>query len=128
VTGASGESVDEATRVAPAPGPDAGGSVEAAPDAVWYVVVNREQVGPLTPAEVERRYKAGEIDGDVFTWAEGMADWIRLSAVTEFVHLFPVAPAPVKSPPAPLPPWRVRLRRWRRPGASSRGTNRATTM
>lgn len=100
--GASGESVDEATRVAPAPGPDAGGSVESTPDAVWYVVVNREQVGPLTPAEVERRYKAGEIDGDVFTWAEGMADWIRLSAVTEFVHLFPVAPAPVKATPAPV--------------------------
>jgi predicted Zn finger-like uncharacterized protein len=104
---ASGESNEDATRVAPAP-TDAGGSVEAAPDAIWYVVVNREQVGPMTPAEVERRYKAGEIDADAFTWAEGMTDWIRLAAVTEFAHMFPEkaparAPAPVRAAaPAPV--------------------------
>ena len=90
----SSESVDESTRVAPPPTGDAGGSLEASSEAIWYVVVNREQIGPLTPAEVERRYKAGEVDADAFTWAEGMADWIRLAAVTEFAHLFPQPEAP----------------------------------
>ena len=95
---ASGESVEDATRVALAPPGDPGGSVESAgPDAIWYVVVNREQVGPMTSAEVERRFKAGDVDADCFTWAEGMADWIRLAAVTEFSHLFPQPKAPVRA-------------------------------
>lgn len=77
---------DEATRVVGFAPPE--GQTSGASDAIWYVVVNREQVGPLSVADVERRYRGGEIDADSFTWAEGMSDWIRLSAITEFAHLF----------------------------------------
>ncbi|MSP71370.1 MAG: DUF4339 domain-containing protein [Myxococcales bacterium] len=90
-----GEAGEEVTRVVSAPIAEALASGESGGgDAVWYVVVNREQMGPFAPFEVERRYRAGEIDADTFTWAEGMADWIRLAQVTEFSHLFPVASAP----------------------------------
>lgn len=93
------QGAEEPTRVvgqsAPAEAP--------AGDAIWYVVVNREQVGPLTPAEVERRFRAGEIDAETFTWAEGMSDWVRLAAVTEFAHLFEAAeprPAAIGAEPS----------------------------
>ena len=90
-----GEAGEEVTRVASAPISEGLASGESGGgDAVWYVVVNREQMGPFAPFEVERRYRAGEVDADTFTWAEGMADWIRLAQVTEFSHLFPVASAP----------------------------------
>jgi len=52
--------------------------------AVWHVVINREQVGGLTAADVLAYLSRGEIDPDTFTWREGMADWARLSTVPEF--------------------------------------------
>lgn len=78
---------EDATRVADYP-EDQG----PAADAIWYVVINREQVGPLTRRQVEGHFDAGDIDADTFTWAEGMGDWIRLAAVPEFAHLAPSAP------------------------------------
>jgi predicted Zn finger-like uncharacterized protein len=86
----------EVTTTAPRDGADdptrvvgfAGSESTGAGDAIWYVVVNREQVGPLSVADVARRFESGEIDADTFTWAEGMSDWVRLQAVTEFAQLF----------------------------------------
>ena len=75
-------------------------AVQAAAGAVWYVVVSREQVGPLTPDQVLAHFERGEIDADTFTWAEGMADWVRLATIPEFAdHVAAAAPAPAE--PAP---------------------------
>ena len=68
---------------------------QAAPDAIWHVVINREQVGPLSPSQVEGYFQSGDIDIETFIWAEGMADWSRLGSVPQFAHL---APAPAASP------------------------------
>ncbi|MCB9536363.1 MAG: zinc-ribbon domain-containing protein [Myxococcales bacterium] len=94
---------DESTRVT---GYDPQASVEAPPaDAIWHVVINREQVGPLTRAQVQDAFEAGEVNGDSFIWSEGMADWMRLAAVPEFSSLLPApepepAPAPAAAPAA----------------------------
>ena len=69
--------------------PDPDATAIAPPDAVWYVVINREQVGPLTPSQIQERLEHGEIDADTFTWAEGMADWVALASLDEFGALFP---------------------------------------
>lgn len=65
---------------------------------VWYVVVNREQVGPLTPEEVQARVDAGDVSADTFGWREGMGDWTRLGSIPEFSGLFSAAPAAGASP------------------------------
>lgn len=67
-------------------GYDGGGGDQApaADDAVWHLVINQDQVGPLTVAEVQQRFAAGEIDGETFTWREGFADWLPLSQVDTF--------------------------------------------
>ncbi len=62
----------------PAPGGEEG---------VWHIVVEQEQVGPLTVAEVQARFAAGEIDGESYIWREGFADWLPLSQVPDFAHL-----------------------------------------
>jgi TonB family protein len=65
----------------------AGGEAAAGDDAVWHLVINQDQVGPMTVAEVQQRFAAGEIDGESFTWREGFADWLPLSQVDAFAGL-----------------------------------------
>ncbi len=67
---------------------------ESAPEAAapaaeggWHVVVDGEQVGPLTDADVRTKIERGEIKADTYTWKEGFADWVKLSAVPEFAGL-----------------------------------------
>jgi predicted Zn finger-like uncharacterized protein len=57
-------------------------------DAVWHVVVNREQVGPVTPQDVAGYLGRGEITGDAFVWRDGIGDWCKLSTIPAFAHLF----------------------------------------
>jgi predicted Zn finger-like uncharacterized protein len=59
----------------------------AADDAVWHVVINQDQVGPMTAQEVQQRFAAGEIDGETYAWREGFADWMPLAQVDAFAEL-----------------------------------------
>jgi len=74
-----GESQDEASA-APA---------AAAADGGWHIVVEGEQVGPISEADVRSRVERGEIRADTYIWKEGFADWLKLSAVPEFADLAP---------------------------------------
>jgi predicted Zn finger-like uncharacterized protein len=71
----------------------------AVEDAVWHLVIDQEQVGPLAAAEIQRRYAAGEIDGDTYIWREGFADWQPLNAVDAFAGLLGGAAAALPSAP-----------------------------
>jgi predicted Zn finger-like uncharacterized protein len=62
-------------------------------DAVWHLVIDREQVGPLTPAEVRQKFTAGEIDVETYAWREGFGDWLRLGSIEDFRDLAGGAPA-----------------------------------
>ncbi len=61
-----------------------GEQAPAAEDAVWHLVINQDQVGPMTVAEVQQRFAAGEIDAETFTWREGFGDWLPLAQVDAF--------------------------------------------
>ncbi|HEY1814814.1 MAG TPA: GYF domain-containing protein [Kofleriaceae bacterium] len=56
-------------------------------EAVWHLVINQDQVGPMTVAEVQQRFAAGECDGETFAWREGFADWLPLAQVDTFTAL-----------------------------------------
>jgi predicted Zn finger-like uncharacterized protein len=73
------------TKVFDYQGHDDGGGGDG--EAVWHVVVDQEQVGPLTVAEVGQRFNSGQIDGETYIWREGFADWQPLSAVEDFADL-----------------------------------------
>src|SRR5438477_4359540 len=60
------------------------GGAPAADDSVWHVVINQDQVGPMTAAEVQQRFGAGEIDAETYIWREGFADWQPLAQVDAF--------------------------------------------
>ncbi len=86
-----------AAEAAPAPqekdtrvydyGYDGGGAPAGGDDAVWHLVINQDQVGPLTAGEVQQKFASGEIDGETFTWREGFGDWLPLAQVDQFAGL-----------------------------------------
>jgi TonB family protein len=79
---ATPEPAEKDTRVY---GYDGGGA--PADDAVWHLVINQDQVGPMTAAEVQQRFSSGEVDAETFAWREGFADWLPLSQVDAFAGL-----------------------------------------
>lgn len=63
---------------------DFGGTASASE---WYVVVDGEQQGPMTPDEIEAQVASGRINADSFVWRDGMGDWSLLKDVDIFRHL-----------------------------------------
>lgn len=55
--------------------------------AEWYVVVDGDQVGPISPEEIEAYFASGRVQADSFAWREGLGDWIALGELDEFAHL-----------------------------------------
>lgn len=70
-------------------GETGGPEATAAPAAEggWHLVIDGEQVGPIADADVRTKIERGEVKGDTYTWKEGFADWVKLSAVPEFAGL-----------------------------------------
>ena len=72
------------------------GDEPAASDAIWHLVIQQEQIGPMTAGDVGHRFASGEINGETFAWREGQADWLPLAQLDAFASLV-VATAPVES-------------------------------
>lgn len=53
----------------------------------WHLVIDQEQVGPMTSAEVRQRFANGDVDTESYIWKEGFADWERIPDVPEFADL-----------------------------------------
>jgi predicted Zn finger-like uncharacterized protein len=53
----------------------------------WYVVIDGDQVGPITPEEVEAYAASGRITGETYAWREGLDDWQSLGSLDAFAHL-----------------------------------------
>ena len=86
-----GEGAAASTAAAAAEKPKAGAAPAAAAPAVdqgiWHVVIDGEQVGPLTEVEVKDRLRQGKINSETLVWKEGFADWTQLSAAPELAAL-----------------------------------------
>jgi predicted Zn finger-like uncharacterized protein len=68
-------------------GYDGAEQAPAGDESVWHVVINQDQVGPMTAVDVSRRFASGEIDAETYIWREGFADWLPLAQVDTFAHL-----------------------------------------
>jgi membrane protease subunit (stomatin/prohibitin family) len=78
-----------AAAAAPAPPPLPGATQ-------WYLGINGQQVGPLSPAEVTARVSGGTATFDTLAWRAGLSDWTPISQIPE------LQPASTPGPP-PLP-------------------------
>jgi predicted Zn finger-like uncharacterized protein len=75
-------------------GYDGGDRAPAGDEAVWHVVINQDQVGPMTAVDVKQRFAGGEIDSETYVWREGFADWMPLAQVDAFAALAASPPPP----------------------------------
>jgi predicted Zn finger-like uncharacterized protein len=80
------------------------------PDALWYVVIDQEQVGPLTVDELAAHVAAGRVGADSYVWREGLADWQPVSLIAELAGLGLAAAPVVEDAEAPLAPPAAALR------------------
>ena len=66
----------------------------------WHVVIDGQQVGPMTESDIKDRLRQGKINSDTLVWKEGFGDWTQLSAVPELTPLLARVtrhPAPAKA-------------------------------
>src|ERR1700753_664060 len=75
-------------------GYDGGDRAPAGDESVWHVVINQDQVGPMTAMDVHRRFSGGEIDAETYVWREGFSDWLPLAQVDTFSWLLASGSAP----------------------------------
>lgn len=57
------------------------------PDKVWYVVLRRQRVGPLSEREIFDLFSQGEINQRTYAWRKSYSKWERLSEIREFARL-----------------------------------------
>jgi predicted Zn finger-like uncharacterized protein len=67
--------------------PKAAAAAPTTDQGVWHVVIDGEQVGPLTESEVKDRLRQGKIDAETLIWREGFPDWTAMSSVPEMTPL-----------------------------------------
>jgi len=53
----------------------------------WYVLIAGKQQGPMTALKVVDMLTRNEIDKRTYVWRDGMGDWKRVGAMTEFRDL-----------------------------------------
>lgn len=69
--------------------------------AEWYVVVDGQQVGPLTASAVERRMAEGSVSDATLAWREGMEEWTPVGETATFIGRR--VDAALKRPKGPTP-------------------------
>ncbi len=99
-TQAAGDSTfdDKETRVFDYNGFEGEGGPAGGQEPVWHVVIDKEDVGPLTAEQVREKFASGEVDADTYIWRDGYADWVRLGAVEEFADMEGATVAAAASP------------------------------
>ena len=60
---------------------------DARAEAVWYVVIEGDQQGPLAPVQMMGLFAKGSIGLDSYVWREGFDDWKVAGDVPDLVHL-----------------------------------------
>jgi predicted Zn finger-like uncharacterized protein len=71
-------------------------------DAGWHIVVEGEQVGPLSEVDIRGRLTRGEISPETYIWKEGLADWVKIGGLAEFSQAHAEGGGP-SGPPAANP-------------------------
>ncbi len=81
--------------------PAAPGAPPPVPGAVqYYVVVNGQQSGPFNEFMLKQMVQQNSLTPDSLVWAQGMANWLKASAVPQLAGLFMQGPPPPPPPPA----------------------------
>ena len=65
-------------------------------DEVWYVSRNGQQIGPMTPAQINDMHASNKLAPADFVWNANLGDWKPASSVFQFdLAMVPPPPPPV---------------------------------
>lgn len=53
-------------------------------ESFWFMVIDGEQRGPLTKAQILESLMEGELGGNDFIWRPGFTDWKAINETTDF--------------------------------------------
>jgi hypothetical protein len=73
-----------------------GGVMAGGGEAIWHVIIDDRQEGPLTAAEIHEYHPAGRLSGSDLIWRPGLSDWKEVSELDEFRQ--PPKRAPLREP------------------------------
>ncbi|MFH0965820.1 MAG: SPFH domain-containing protein [Planctomycetota bacterium] len=65
------------------------------PSIQWYIASGGQQVGPLTPDELQARIRAAQVTRETLVWRQGMANWTQAGQLPELAPVFGAAPPPL---------------------------------
>lgn len=72
--------------------------------ALWFAMVEGQQVGPFDVAGLEARVRAGQITYGTLLWRDGMPEWRQADQVPELLQVLAAPPKRVEAPtPSPSP-------------------------
>lgn len=74
-----------------------------ASDAVWHAVVNGDQQGPFSAAQLQGMLAEGSVDGETYVWREGFEGWLPIVQVDELAGLLNPAASLSDAFPASVP-------------------------
>ncbi|HET8934955.1 MAG TPA: GYF domain-containing protein [Polyangiales bacterium] len=80
----------------------AAAAAEAPSDAIWHVVINGEQAGPYSPAQLGELVASGQLDWEAYVWSEGFENWLPMRDVPDLVSAISggqAAPVAMGRPP-----------------------------
>ncbi|MBI5608043.1 MAG: DUF4339 domain-containing protein, partial [Deltaproteobacteria bacterium] len=61
------------------------GAVAAAVPPTWFVVIDREKVGPLNPAQIAEKLASGALTIHNLAWQKGMAGWTKIEELPDLL-------------------------------------------
>ncbi|MDH5676149.1 MAG: zinc-ribbon domain-containing protein [Myxococcales bacterium] len=86
-----GDGSDDAS--APASMAPSAASYDSSAAAIWHVVIDGEQAGPYTPAQLGEMINNQTIDWETYAWAEGFDNWAPIRDVQDLVDQITNPPA-----------------------------------
>src|SRR5262245_35668092 len=77
----------------------------------WYVMMNNQQVGPVSPQQLRQMAQSGQLQPTDTVWKEGMANWMPASTIKGLPFgggAIAPGPAPAAAPSGGYAPARQR--------------------
>jgi predicted Zn finger-like uncharacterized protein len=65
--------------------PAAAAAYDTGADAIWHVVINGEQAGPYSPAQLGEMLTNAQVDWEAYVWCEGFDNWAAMRDVPDLV-------------------------------------------
>ena len=73
-------------------------------EAIWHIVVEGEQQGPMTPIQLVALFARGALDVDSYAWREGFDDWKTIRDIPELSQMVEGVAARQPQGPETAPP------------------------